>query len=958
MAINLIQGKQIATASWAQNAVSASYSATASYALNAGGTTIDTGSFATTGSNIFIGNQTVTGSVTATQGFISNWGTSGNKTALFGTDYPFGVNNRQILFNDISNNDFNYPSQSINIIANVEEGFGVSLGGDPNGASIGSSINTTLNTSTIQNTSGTDFGKIQTDIGIVTLAADNGAYEQQVQLKSSTIDILNSDKNTNEQNFLRIQTNTTYSDKYIETGEGFVGNYLEAPSITGSLLGTASFAQNATTSSYPISVEYDTLYSTNPPAGTPYFDVIQERPSNANSIFLGNQAGFSASGADGSNFLGTSAGAYTTASNSNFLGPQAGQNATNANDSNFLGSNAGRYASGASNSNFLGNSAGYQATNAGSSNFLGPQAGQEATNANDSNFLGSGVGYQATNASNSNFLGSGVGEGATNASLSNFLGQNSGYQATNANNSNFLGQNSGYQATNANNSNFLGNSAGRTAVSASYSTLIGYNVGNNGSGTRTINTNNIIIGTNISLPSQSRHCINLGGLIFATGSYSTTTGNAFSSSVANGRVGINTFNPQYNLHVSGSIFASTFISSSFTGSLLGTASYALNGLSASFAVSASRATTASYALTSSYNVNPTVSGSINNVDYIDFNTSYTATQPVAGRLSWNDTDGTLDIGLKGSNVTLQIGQEEVARVVNKTGGNLLEADYRVVRIRSVAEGGAQGGRLAVVLAQGDNDDNSATTLGVVTENIDVNQEGFITLSGQVRKINTTGALQGETWVDGDVLYLSSTTPGYLTNIKPQAPQHTVIIGFVEYAHANNGKIFVKIDNGYEIDELHNVLINTGSLTTGQLLVRSGSVWINTRQLSGLYGLTGSLQATSLTGSLFGTGSISLFKDILSTGSINYTLQQQDTGRILHFTSSTATTVTIPPNLQIGSRFEGKQLGTGQLSFVTGSGVTIRTAATENAKTAEQYSVFAIDWIGAEEYMLYGRLEQA
>jgi hypothetical protein len=115
---------------------------------------------------------------------------------------------------------------------------------------------------------------------------------------------------------------------------------------------------------------------------------------------------------------------------------------------------------------------------------------------------------------------------------------------------------------------------------------------------------------------------------------------------------------------------------------------------------------------------------------------------------------------------------------------------------------------------------------------------------------------------------------------------------------------------------------------------------------------------NITGSFNVTGSISLFKDILSTGSINYTLQQQDTGRILHFTSSTAATVTIPPNLQIGSRFEGKQLGTGQLSFVTGSGVTIRTAATENAKTAEQYSVFAIDWIGAEEYMLYGRLEQA
>jgi hypothetical protein len=316
-------------------------------------------------------------------------------------------------------------------------------------------------------------------------------------------------------------------------------------------------------------------------------------------------------------------------------------------------------------------------------------------------------------------------------------------------------------------------------------------------------------------------------------------------------------------------------SGSFTGSLFGTASWADNSLTASF-VTASNVfgpfgsnsiTSASYALTASYSKNLQISGSINNVDYIDFSTGSVVIQPTPGRLSWNDTDGTLDIGLKGGNVTLQIGQEEVARVVNKTGGNLLEADYRAVRVRSVAEGGAQGQRLAVVLAQADNDANSATTLGIVTEDIDVNQDGFITLSGQVRGINTTGTLQGETWTDGDVLYLSPTTPGYLTKTKPQAPQHTVIVGYVEYAHNNQGKIFVKVDNGYEIDELHNVRIDTGSLTSGQLLVRSGSVWTNSNQLTGSYGLTGSLQATSFTGSLFGTSSFATTASYASNGGV-------------------------------------------------------------------------------------------
>ncbi len=99
--------------------------------------------------------------------------------------------------------------------------------------------------------------------------------------------------------------------------------------------------------------------------------------------------------------------------------------------------------------------------------------------------------------------------------------------------------------------------------------------------------------------------------------------------------------------------------------------------------------------------------------------------------------------------------------------------------------------------------------------------------------------------------MSPTTAGSVTKVKPQAPQHTVTIGYVVHAHVNNGTIFVKVDNGYEIDELHNVRITTGSLTSGDLLVYSSSVWINTKQLTGSYNLTGSLTATSFTGSLLG-----------------------------------------------------------------------------------------------------------
>jgi len=116
---------------------------------------------------------------------------------------------------------------------------------------------------------------------------------------------------------------------------------------------------------------------------------------------------------------------------------------------------------------------------------------------------------------------------------------------------------------------------------------------------------------------------------------------------------------------------------------------------------------------------------------------------------------------------------------------------------------------------------------LVCETITTNQEGFIITVGQLLDINTTGSLQGETWADGDVLYLSPTTAGKLTNIKPTgATGHIVVIGYVEYAHAIHGAIYVKIMNGWELDELHNCFIN--GVANNNLLAyeSSTSLWKN------------------------------------------------------------------------------------------------------------------------------------
>jgi hypothetical protein len=251
-------------------------------------------------------------------------------------------------------------------------------------------------------------------------------------------------------------------------------------------------------------------------------------------------------------------------------------------------------------------------------------------------------------------------------------------------------------------------------------------------------------------------------------------------------------------------------------------------------------------------------------NWLQIDTTPTTYVPAVGRIGWNDSDGTLEFKLKGDNVTLQIGQEQVSRVVNKTDPliDLLEANYQVVKIT-----GAQGNRLKVALAQANNDANSAETLGIVTETILKNEEGFITTSGLVRGVNTTGSIQGETWADGDMLYLSGTVAGRITKVKPSAPIHTVIIGYVVRAHATQGQIYVKIDNGYELEELHNVKITAPANKQSLFYNESTSIWEN--RLIGISDVT-DLQ-TELNGKIDGTGTLNFIPKFTASGTIGNSL---------------------------------------------------------------------------------------
>ena len=210
---------------------------------------------------------------------------------------------------------------------------------------------------------------------------------------------------------------------------------------------------------------------------------------------------------------------------------------------------------------------------------------------------------------------------------------------------------------------------------------------------------------------------------------------------------------------------------------------------------------------------------INQLDHLDFNQATTSTGAVA-RLKWNDTDGTLEFGLKGGNVTLQVGQEELVHILNNTAAAF--TDLQVIRVT-----GASGQRMTGALAQANSEITSSSTFAVVTEPIAKNQVGFATVSGLVRDVNT--------WAfnEGDALYLSPTVAGGITNVKPTAPNHVVQIGWCVRRNQINGSIYVNVQNGYELDELHNVKIN--GLANGQVLTWNSttSLWENKAPTGGV-----------------------------------------------------------------------------------------------------------------------------
>jgi hypothetical protein len=132
--------------------------------------------------------------------------------------------------------------------------------------------------------------------------------------------------------------------------------------------------------------------------------------------------------------------------------------------------------------------------------------------------------------------------------------------------------------------------------------------------------------------------------------------------------------------------------------------------------------------------------------------------------------------------------------------------------------GASGNVPLLAKALASQDSTSAQTLGLVQSDILNNQSGVVVLIGSITDIDTSLI------IEGSQLYLSGTVAGGYTTTKYLAPTHLVYVGIVTRSHPTQGVIEVKIQNGYEMDELHNVSAQSPSNNDGLFYNTTTSLW--------------------------------------------------------------------------------------------------------------------------------------
>lgn len=192
-------------------------------------------------------------------------------------------------------------------------------------------------------------------------------------------------------------------------------------------------------------------------------------------------------------------------------------------------------------------------------------------------------------------------------------------------------------------------------------------------------------------------------------------------------------------------------------------------------------------------------------------TEWAAADPIlsSGEPGFDVTNNLLKIGdgtTTWLNLSPTITSDIQVYVKNNTGAALNKG--QVVYIN-----GALGNNPTIQLSIASGEATSSKTLGLLKQNLGINEFGYVVSEGILEGIDTDSASAA-----GDSMWLSPSVSGgivYGLANKPSAPNHMVFLGYVLRKQLNNGKVYIKVQNGFELEELHNVAIN--GVSNGQFL---------------------------------------------------------------------------------------------------------------------------------------------
>jgi len=226
--------------------------------------------------------------------------------------------------------------------------------------------------------------------------------------------------------------------------------------------------------------------------------------------------------------------------------------------------------------------------------------------------------------------------------------------------------------------------------------------------------------------------------------------------------------------------------------------------------------------------------------------------------------------------------------------------------------------------------------GVVQADITNNQNGLVVVRGELSGLNTSA------FAEGAQLYLSGSVAGGYTATKPVAPIHLVYVGVVSRSHSTQGQIEVAIQNGYELDELHDLLITSKTDKDSIFYDSVSGLWknrrVNTADISDFGNIQRSLSkyrvakwtATGNSTTITAIGGVAL-----STTGTATTINVATTNRIsrirrVEYLTTASTTaavgIRVPAQMwSVGASTPGDGGFKFSLEWVTGTGQSITTS---------------------------------